>query len=177
MAGALNSSLGAQGGIGADLYLYVKCKKAGVVIGESQSPGHKDEIILTGWNWGVSASSALGHTQATSRRSYTGLTVRKLIDSATTPLMNALIHNDEVVEARLATRRAGGEQEDYFVITLKHARVSSVQHDVNANGDAMESVTFMFTRVECEYRAQANTGLRSGSKTFQDDIAPNGGAS
>lgn len=172
MASVVNSLVGAPAGAGADIYLYVKAKRAGIVKGEAQVPGHMDEIVLSGWNWGVSSSSAIGHTVATSRRSYTGLTVRKLVDLATTPLMSALATNDEITELRLSMRRAGGEQEDFFTIKLSKARVSSVQHDTNASGDAVETVTFLFTKVEAEYRPQKTTGLRGGSMTFSDDIAP-----
>ena len=170
MPSATNSSVGAPAGVGADLYLYLKTKRAGVVKGESQVSGHLDDIVLHGWNWGVSASSAIGHSAATSRRSYSGLTVRKLVDLATTPLLAALATNDEVTEARLSMRRAGGEQEDYFTITLKQARVSAIQHETDATGNAVEVVTLLFVKVEVEYRPQKSTGLRGGSMTFTDEL-------
>jgi type VI secretion system secreted protein Hcp len=172
MANVVNSLIGTAVGAGADMFLYVKPKGYDVFKGESQSPGHMDEIQLSGWNWGISSSSAIGHTEATSRRSYTGLTVRKHLDSASTSLMTALVKNYELTEVRLSMRRAGGEQEDYYTIKLEKARVSAVQQDTNASGDAVEVVTFMFTKVEAEYRPQKSTGLRGGSRTFADDIAP-----
>lgn len=163
----------AAAGETADVYLYVKTKRAGVVKGESQTPNHVDEIVLHGWRWGVSASSAIGHTVATSRRSYTGLTVHKRIDQATTPLLAALATNDEVTEARLSMRRAGGEQEIFFTIVLKGARVSAVEHDIDGTGQVKETVTLMFTKVEVEYRPQKTTGLRGGSMTFSDELTTN----
>jgi type VI secretion system secreted protein Hcp len=160
-------------GSGADVYLHVQTKRAGKVKGEAGSPGHVDDIVVSGWQWGLSASSAIGSTQATGRRSYTALTVVKGIDLATTALMSALATNDEVKEARLAMRRAGGEQEDYFVITLRGARVSSVQHQADADGNTVETVTLAFTEVEVEYRPQRATGLRGGSTTFSDNLPAN----
>lgn len=157
----------------ADVFLYVKTKRAGVIKGESQAPAHLDEIVLRGWRWGVNASSAIGHVAATSRRSYTGLTVYKTIDMATTPLMAALATNDEVTEARLSMHRAGGEQELYFSIVLKGARVSGLEHETDATGTTTETVTMMFTKVEVEYRPQKTTGQRSGSFTFTDELSSN----
>ena len=96
------------GGDVSDIYLSVQTKRAGKVAGEAFAVGHVDEIRLRGWNWGMAASSAIGSTQATGRRSYKALTVVKAIDAATTPLMSALATNDEVKEVRLSMRKAGG---------------------------------------------------------------------
>ncbi len=163
---------GANSGNGADVSLFVKTKRAGVVKGEGKSANHIDEIVLHGWRWGVEASSGLGHSVATSRRSYSGLTVYKRIDLATTPLLSALATNDEVTEARLTMRRAGGDQEVFFTITLKGARVSSVQHETDGDGQTNEVLTLMFTKVDVEYRPQKSTGLRAGSMTFSDELSP-----
>ncbi|MBI3369763.1 MAG: type VI secretion system tube protein Hcp, partial [Burkholderiales bacterium] len=126
--------------------------------------------VVRSWRWSVSASSAIGSTVATGRRSYSGLELRKGIDSSSTGLMSALATNDEVKEAKLTMRRAGGEQEPYLVITLGGARVSSLEHEVSASGDAIEVVTILFTKVEVEYRGQKRSGGRGGSTTFNDEI-------
>ena len=168
MAIALNIK---QSGDGADMFLYLKTKRAGVVKGESQTPDFLDQIVLRGWRWGVNASSAIGHTVATSRRSYSGLTVTKGIDLATTPLLSALATNDEVTEARLSMRRAGGEQDLFFTIALKGARVGAIDHEVGGDGQTTETVTLQFTKVEVEYRPQKTTGLRGVSMTFSDELS------
>ncbi len=157
-------------GSGADLFLHVQTARAGKVKGEAASPDHADDIELIGWQWGLSASSAIGSTQATGRRSYTALTVYKRIDAATTPLMSALATNDAVKEARLTMRRAGGAQEDFFILTLKDARITSVQHVADADGDTRESVAIAFTKVEVEYRPQKASGARGGSMVFSDEL-------
>ncbi len=169
-----NPGAGATSGEGANVTLFLKTKRAGVVKGESQVDHHVDEITLHGWRWGLEAGSALGHSVITSRRSYTGLTIFKRIDLATTPLMSALATNDEVTEARLTMRRAGGDQEIFYTITLKGARVDSVVHDFDSGGQTNEVVTFMFTKVDIEYRPQKSSGLRGGSMTFNDELSPAG---
>jgi type VI secretion system secreted protein Hcp len=155
---------------GADVFLHVQTKRAGKVKGESVSPGHEDDIEVTAWQWGVSANAALGGTAATARRSYQALTVHKSLDTATTALLAALATNDEVKEARLTLRRAGGEQEDFFSITLKDARIASLQHSGETDGGTRETVTIAFTKVQVEYRPQRTSGLRGGSSTFQDEL-------
>jgi type VI secretion system secreted protein Hcp len=154
----------------ADFFLHVQTKRAGKVKGEAVATGHQDDIVVSGWNWGITAGSALGDTQATARRSYSALTVIKGIDNASTALMSALATNDEVKEARLCLRRAGGEQEDYLTVTLKAARITSLQHRGTEDGGTQEVLTLAFTEVEVEYRPQKASGIRSGATTFQDKL-------
>lgn len=158
---------------GADLFLHVQTRRAGKVKGEVTTDGHVDDIELVGWQWGLSASSALGNTQVTARRSYTALTVVKHIDQASTALMAALATNDEVKEARLTMRRAGGEQEDFYTIKLQGARISAVQQGADPDGETRETVTIAFTKVDVEYRPQRATGLRGGSTSFSDELPQN----
>lgn len=155
---------------GADIFLHVQTKRAGKVKGEAVAHGHTDDIVVAGWHWGLSSGSAVGDTRATARRSYTALTVHKHIDQATTALMSALASNDEVKEAKLTMRRAGGAQEDYFLVTLKGARITSLQHDTGADGEARETLSIAFTEVEVEYRPQRASGGRGGSTVFNDSL-------
>jgi type VI secretion system secreted protein Hcp len=171
---SLKSQLSGHGhGGGADVFLHLQTRRAGKVKGEAANEGHVDDIVVSGWHWGLSASSALGSTQATSRRSYSALTVVKHIDQATTALMAALATNDEVKEARLTMRRAGGSQEDYFTIKLQSARITSLQHECGDDGSTRETLTIAFTRVDVEYRPQRSTGLRAGATSFSDELPQN----
>jgi type VI secretion system secreted protein Hcp len=161
----------AGAGSGAcDIYLHVQTKRAGKIKGEAKAKDHTDDIEVAGWHWGVTSPTALGTGQATARRSWTALTVTKQIDAATTPLMSALVTNDEVKEAKLTMRRAGGEQLDFFTITLRGARIGGVQHEVQADGNTLETVTIYFTQVEVEYVPQRTAGGRGGSTTFTDSL-------
>lgn len=167
------STAAAGSGNSSDIFLHVKAKRAGKIKGEATSAPHADDIIVQSWRWGVSAAPAVGSITPAGRRSYSGLTVIKSIDTATTGLMSALATNDEIKEAKLTMRRAGGEQVDYFVISLEGARISALEHSVTAQGDTIESLTLLFQKVEVEYRPQKATGGRGGSFVFNDDISPN----
>lgn len=157
---------------GSDIFLAVQTRRAGKIKGEAVSPGHEDEIVVRAWNWGVSASATAGGTQQTARRVYKGLTVVKEIDAASTALMSALASNDEVKEAKLTMRKPGSEQIGFFFITLKSARVTAIDHATDPQGNTLETVTFLFAKVEVEYRPQTAAGGRGASFTFSDDITP-----
>ena len=156
------------GGISSDSFLHLQTKRAGKIKGEATNPGQTDDIIVLGWRWGLDASTAV--TDKNERRSYTALTIYKHIDRATTGLMSALVVNDEVKEANLTLRRAGGTQEIYFTVKLETARVVSVHHETDSDGHPREAVSIVFTKVTAEYTPQQSSGLGSGSTSFTDEI-------
>jgi len=160
---------GARGGK-AEYFLHLQTKRAGKIKGEATAEGHGDDIIVSSWNWGLSSGAALGDSRVHTRRSYTALNIVKQIDSASTGLMSALATNDEVKEARLALRRAGGEQEAYLTLTLRGARVTALQHVGLDDGSTHETLSLAFTEVEVEYRPQKSSGQRSGASTFVDQL-------
>lgn len=156
----------------SDIFLSVQTKRAGRVKGEALASGHEDDIQIHSWRWTVQASSAIGSTAATARRSYSGVTVAKSIDCSTTALLSALATNDEVKEAVLTMRKSGEDAVDYFLLTLKEARVTQIEHVVGDDGETHELVTFMFRKVEVDYRRQQASGGRGASYVFNDEILP-----
>jgi type VI secretion system secreted protein Hcp len=167
-----SQALPSPGNTAVDVFLSVQTKRAGKLKGEGQPLEHKDEIVVQGWSWGISASSALGSAQATGRRAYKNLVVTKRIDSASTALMSVLATNDEVKEARLSMRKAGEGQRDFFIIKLSNARVTALDIECGEDGDAIERIAFAFNKVEVSYEPQTATGQRGGGTNFQDDILP-----
>ena len=134
----------------------MKTKRAGKIKGEAVAPDHADDILVTSWNWGMSQGSAIGSGQATARRAYKHLSIAKRIDSASTALMSALATNDEVKEARLAMRKAGEEQEDFFSILLERGAGGRDRHRGGRARHAVERVSFAFTKVESGIPAPGN---------------------
>ena len=155
---------------GADAYLSVRTKRAGELKGEVSAKGHENSIEVHGFEFGVAASSAIGSGQATARRQYKHLVVTKRLDSSSTSLMSALATNDEVKELKLALRKPGDGQEDFFTITLAGARVVGVDLDFDAGGDAVERASFAFTKIDVEYRVQGANGVLGAASTFTDEL-------
>jgi type VI secretion system secreted protein Hcp len=168
MSMPLNNS-GSARNAGADVFLHVQTKRAGKIKGEVSTSDHADDIQVHGWTWGAAAGSAIGATAATVRRQYKHLLITKAIDSASTGLLSALATNDEVKEAKLCMRKAGGEALDYYTMTLNNARVVAVDVNVDAEGHPVETVAFSFTKIEIEYKRQDSAGISAGAFTFNDD--------
>jgi type VI secretion system secreted protein Hcp len=156
--------------VGADAYLSVRTKRAGELKGEVSAKGHENSIEVHGFEFGVAASSAIGSGQATARRQYKHLVVMKRLDSSSTSLLSALSTNDEVKELKLALRKPGDGQEDFFTITLAGARVVGVDLDFDAGGDAVERASFAFTKIDVEYRVQGANGILGAASTFTDEL-------
>ena len=155
---------------GADAYLSVRTKRAGELKGEVSAKGHENSIDVHGFEFGVAASSAIGSGQATARRQYKHLVVMKRLDSSSTSLMSALVTNDEVKELKLALRKPGLGQEDFFTITLSGARVVGLDIDFDAGGETVERASFAFTKIDVEYRVQGADGILGAASTFADEL-------
>lgn len=153
-----------------DIYLHIQTKRAGKLKGESIAPGHTDDIIVRHWTWGVMAQAAMGQVQATARRSYKNLVVVKYADTASTGLLSALATNDEVKEAKLTMRRSGTGQQDFYKLTLKNARITSVDIDTDEESNVRETITLAFTKVEVEYNPQQVSGAKGASFIFMDEV-------
>lgn len=156
-------------GPASDIFLHVQARRAGKIKGEAVAADHKDDIVVSSWQWGVAAGSAIGSGQATARRSYKHLVVFKAIDSASTGLMSALATNDEIKEAKLVMRKSGDGQADYFSIVLGGARVTAIDIEVDAGGAPVERLEFSFTQVDVEYRRQQSGGQLGASSSFTDE--------
>lgn len=156
---------------GADMYLDLTLKRAGKAKGESVAVGHQDDIVVLGFSWGVGAAGDAVAALSTGRRSYRHLVVCKRLDTASTALMSAVATNDEVRSAKLSLRKAGGEQEDFFSLTLEKARIVAYDIDTDASGCPVEKVTLSFQKVAADYRLQSATGQLGASHSFTDDLS------
>jgi type VI secretion system secreted protein Hcp len=157
-------------GSNADATLAVVGKKQGVLKGECQTRGHEDEISLIAWRWGVSAPTVPGSAQPTGRRVYDHFEVDKPVDAASTRLLNALAHNEELRTVTLSLRKAGTDEEDFMTMTLGDARVIASRLVSSPAGGVYETVGFAFRKVEIAYHPQQRTGLRGAATLFSDEL-------
>ena len=74
-----------------DMFLKIDGTRQGAIKGEARDAGHKDEIDVLGWTWGMEGN--LVHGQATAKTAVRELKIIKQVDRATTGLMSALRSN------------------------------------------------------------------------------------
>lgn len=154
------------------MFLKIDGARQGAIKGEAQDTGHKDEIDVLGWTWGMEGN--LIHGQATAKTSVRELKITKKVDKATTGLMSALRSNEVIKKAILTVRKAGGKDPvEYYTITIEKGRVTSlIQQSGEEDGSAMinEELSIAFSKVAVEYKPQGDDGQFRGGTTFEMDI-------
>lgn len=134
--------------------------KLGEIKGDSAAARHEGEIEVLSWSWGASQPAAAGPRTtglSAGRVSITDVTLMKVLDSATPKLFELVTRGTRVPRAVLTVSKQGGDQFEYFRITLEEVKVSSLQLSA-ASERPSESVGLSFGRMIVEYRSQLRTG-------------------
>ena len=158
--------------VSADAYLTVVGSKQGPIKGESETPGHVNDIAVLAWRWGVKSPYSTGSTASTGRRVYEVLQVDKQIDSSSTPLLSALAFNEALKSVTLSLRKAGTEGGTFLRMKLEAARVISSEMQSAPSGAVHETIQIAYTKIEIEYNKQDKSGKLGGGMIFNDEILP-----
>jgi type VI secretion system secreted protein Hcp len=155
-----------------DMFLKIDGIRQGAIKGEARDAGHKDEIDVLGWTWGMEGN--LVHGQATAKTAVRELKITKRVDKATTGLMSALRSNEVIKKAVLTVRKSGGKDPvEYYTITLEKGRITSLMQQ---SGDGIdpaalnEEMSIAFSKVAVEYKPQGDDGQFRGATAFEMDI-------
>ncbi len=152
-----------------DYFLKIELAKQGPIKGEATDDKHKEEIVLTGWAWGMDSKSAMAAAGPSGKATVHELRCFKDVDRASPVIMQALRANDTVKKATLTCRKAGKEQQEYLKITIQNGRITS--YAVHTDGAVpTEELSFSFKKIDVEYREQRSDGLAGGSVMYADEI-------
>src|SRR5262245_13961033 len=111
--------------------------------GESNDSKHKDAIEITSWGWGEtnSGSEASGGGGGTGKVQPQDFHFSTKLSAAGPKLLQACAGGQHFEEIQFICRKAGNEQQEYAVFTLKKCFVSSFQIAGSA-GDLIPMVQF-----------------------------------
>lgn len=128
--------------------------------GESQDAKHKDEIDLQSFSWGESSESRPspggGGAGKVAMQDFHFVT---RVNKASPLLFLSCAMGKHIKDAVLTARRAGHEQQEFLVFKFRDLLISSYQTGAEAVGEIpMEQVSFNFSRIDLEYRAQKADG-------------------
>ncbi|MCA0174831.1 MAG: type VI secretion system tube protein Hcp [Proteobacteria bacterium] len=155
-------------------YLKIEGARQGPIKGEASEPGHLDDIELTGWSWGMDATTA-AYAKGAVNTSLREMVLHKRTDRATTALMAALRNNEPLKRVTLTGRKAGGGDTalDFLKIVLEQARLTAHSLTATPGSDAYEEVFHLsFLKVSVTYLPQADTGSGAGATTFETEVTP-----
>ncbi len=129
--------------------------------GEATADGHKEEIELLAWSFGVSNSgSGTGAGAGAGKASFQDLSFTTYLDASAPPLMQSCATGKHFPKAFLVQRKAGGSQLEYIKIEFDEVFITSV----GGSGGEMPTVsyTISFSKIKFEYQPQDEKGAKKG---------------
>ena len=140
--------------------------------GESPDAKHKNEIHLDSWSWGESNQGTMAHSGGggAGKVSMQDFHYTTKLGKQSPKLALACADGSHIKKAILTCRKAGKEQQEYYVVTLTDLLISSFQ--VGGHGgevSVIENVSLNFAKIEWDYKEQKIDGSLGGSvKTGYD---------
>jgi type VI secretion system secreted protein Hcp len=147
----------------ADIFL-----KLGDIDGESNDSKHPNWIEIRSWSFGITQGGSALMLPA-EKPALQDVAVVKTIDKSTPILFLKCASGEHISKATLTMRKAGGSQQDFFIIKMSDLIISGVSpsllssDDPEANPASTEQVSFNFSKIEVTYLFQDEAG---GSTEF-----------
>jgi len=145
--------------------------------GESPDSKHGKEIQLMSFSFGADqpATAATGGGMGAGKVHMHDMAVTKLVDKASPKLLLACATGQHIQKAVLTVRKAGGEQQEFMIITLTDILVSSVNSSGHAAGTEMpsEQVSINFSKIQFDYKEQKPDGTLGGTVAAGYDVKAN----
>ncbi|WP_017347673.1 Hcp family type VI secretion system effector [Pantoea sp. A4] len=101
--------------------------------GSSQDAQHSDWLDVMDYHWGGQRDKRFGGTV-----NFRNLRVNAMLDKATPPLVLHAAKGNPLSKVVLAACKAGGEQQEFYRITLEGARVVAFSLDETSEGTLAE---------------------------------------
>ena len=147
------------------------------VKGESTDDKHKGEIEIDSFSWGChnQGTGGRGGGSGAGKADFTDISLTKENDSSTHELIKSCASGKHFPKAVLTARKAGGEQQEFLIITMEDVMVSSFQSSGSSGGGSipMEQVSLNYTKIKYEYKPQDNKGALTGNMVAGYDRAAN----
>jgi len=119
--------------------------------GESTDKGHSGEIEIESFSWGVgSTQSNTGTGGGAGKAVFSDLTIVKIVDSTSPALFSTAASGKFLPAVQLTCRKAGEKQQEYLVVKLTDATVSSYREGGSRHGGEFptEEIAFSFHKIE-----------------------------
>jgi len=151
--------------------------------GESQDAGHKDEIDIISFSWGMAqqGTAAKGGGMGAGKVAVHDISVTKQVDMASPKLFDACATGKHIASAQLTCRKAGGSAIEYWTIKLTDILISSIHqappaplpgNTPNSTGSLLhdEIVTINYSAYEASYKGQQKDGTAGGAVTSKLNV-------
>lgn len=145
--------------------------------GESQDSQHPSAIQIESWSWGESnAGISHGSGGGAGKVSFQDFSFTSSVSKATPKLMLAAANGKRFPRATLTVRKAGGDQQDYYKVTLLNVMVSSYGNSGSGTNIPTDQFSLNFTKIEFEYKTQKADGTLDAPIKASWDLKTNKGS-
>ena len=147
--------------------------------GESEDHKHKETIEIESFSWGAtnSGTMATGGGGGAGKVQFQDFHFTTKVNKASPLLLKACATGQHIKKAVLFVRKQGGDQQDYYVVTMDDALVSSYQSGgVNSTGGTdlpTDQFALNFAKIEFKYKPQKPDGTLGGDVITGYDLKQN----
>src|SRR4030095_1341430 len=145
--------------------------------GESQDDKHKGEIDIESFSWGMAqlGSGHRGGGQGTGKVDVHDISITKLVDISSAPLMLACANGKHIPKGKLTVRKAGESPLDFFTVDFEGILVSNYQTTGHGAADERprERISLNFVKIKVEYWTQSDKGAKGENANFSWDVSKN----
>jgi type VI secretion system secreted protein Hcp len=143
--------------------------------GESANSKHKNWIDVESFHWGANQPSSMhvGGGGGAGKVSFHDLTAVANVDKSYPAMLVNCASGKHIPKVQVAGAEAGGNEVEYFKITLEDVLVTSV--DVSGANGAQVTVNYSFqaAKVKSEYSVQSKDGSKGATSEFGWDVKQN----
>ena len=143
--------------------------------GESANSKHKNWVDLESFHWGANQPSSMhvGGGGGAGKVSFHDLTTVSNVDKSYPAMLVNCASGKHIPKVQVAGAKAGGDEIEYFKITMEDVIVTSV--DVSGAHGANVTVNYSFqaAKVKSEYSLQDSKGGKGATSEFGWDIKQN----
>jgi len=130
--------------------------------GESGDSKHKEKIEIDSFSWGATnmGTHSAGHGGGAGKVSYSDFHFTKSVSKASPLLMLACAKGEHIKKAVLTVRKQGGDQQEFYKVTMEDLLVSSFQSGGGGGDDPrpVDHVSMNFTKIKFDYAPQKSDG-------------------
>ena len=147
------------------------------VKGESVVQGHKDEIDVHSWAWGMHQSGSMHHGTGggSGKVNVQDIHIHKMVDKASPVLIGHCCSGQHFDKATLIIEKAGGDKHvPYLKIEMEGVIISGYNTGGHGGDDRIkESLTLNFAKYKVVYTPQSAKGTAEAEITQSFNIAEN----
>jgi len=143
--------------------------------GESKNAVYKDHTELDSFSWGATQPSSMhsGGGGGAGKVSFHDLTCVGKMDKAYPSVYIKCASGEHISKVEIMGAKAGGDQIEYFKITLEDVLVTNVSVSGSSGAEVVVGYSFQASKAKSEYSVQTEKGGKGATSTFGWNIKEN----